>query len=205
MSRGKSSIDEFRIKVIVRNNLLLSAIEAAGFAGFGGLARFSEFAGVASSNLSALISMRTPPLTAGGEFSLTAKLVMEALGAAPEDLWAPEQLTLRLSRNSAERTCGAAEVEALLSWRDDGSPEDAAERMLARKTVEHLIERSGLRKGERRALMLFHGIGGGDEMSYPEVGKVMGLSRARVQQLEQKALRKVKDRVHADIEAGVKF
>jgi hypothetical protein len=86
----------YRVKVSVRNNLLLNAIEAAGYKS---VAEFERAAGLAPSTASNLVSMRNCPIGQNGEFGRVAKIIMEVLGAAPSDLWTEEQLMLKLRTN----------------------------------------------------------------------------------------------------------
>ena len=93
-------VNEYRIRVTVRNNLILTAIEKAGYKNQSAFCREAEMPATA---LSGLISMKNAPLLQTGEFSYAAKKLMEILCLAPTDLWTSEQLTLRLKSNSAER------------------------------------------------------------------------------------------------------
>jgi hypothetical protein len=87
----------YRIKVSVKNNLLLSAIEEAGYKS---AAEFARAAGLRETDVSALVALRFAPIGKQGEFTLTAQRIMEALGAAPSDLWTTEQLNMSLPRNT---------------------------------------------------------------------------------------------------------
>ena len=69
--------DAYRVKISVKNNRLLSAIEAAGYRGHGSSARFCADAGVQQTAFSALVNLRIPPITNDGEFSQAAKAIME--------------------------------------------------------------------------------------------------------------------------------
>ena len=77
-------IKAYRIKITVKNNLLLTAIEQAGYKS---AAEFARAIGLIEQRVSALVALRNAPINQDGEFSLSAKRIMEALGAAPSDLW----------------------------------------------------------------------------------------------------------------------
>lgn len=68
-----NTLDEYRIKLTVRNNLLLSAIEAAGYKT---QAEFARANGIRATDLNALVGLREPPIKANGEFSPLARSVM---------------------------------------------------------------------------------------------------------------------------------
>ena len=102
---------EFRLKVSVRNNLLLSAIEEQGYKS---VAEFERACEIGIGSINNLVAMRDAPILQNGEFSQNAKLVMEVLGAAPMDLWTEQQLTIKLKTNSGERAIDANLVQHLL-------------------------------------------------------------------------------------------
>jgi DNA-directed RNA polymerase specialized sigma subunit len=90
---------EYRIKVTVRNNLLLLAIEAMGYKT---QSEFARYCGLPVSCVNDYVAMRLTPISdKTGEFRESAKLLMESLGASPSDLWTEKQLTLRLDYNTS--------------------------------------------------------------------------------------------------------
>jgi plasmid maintenance system antidote protein VapI len=101
---------EYRVKVTVRNNLLLSAIEDAGYKA---QSEFARACGVTPQEINSLVAMRKPPINIDGTFSPMAKTVMEVLGACPTDLWTEEQLTMELRRNTVEKELSKEEHEKI--------------------------------------------------------------------------------------------
>jgi len=79
--------DEYRLRITVRNNLLLSAIEAAGYKS---QADFARAANLSPAQVNAVVAMRFPPINQMGKFTPVAKSIMETLGASPGDLWVDE-------------------------------------------------------------------------------------------------------------------
>lgn len=193
---------EYRVKVSVRNNLLLSAVEAAGYGDRGGITRFCEAAGVSFADFYALSGMKKSPLTKDGEFSTAARKLMEALGASPSDLWSDEQMTLRLDSNSSEFSVGAAEVGALLEWRGARvvDPEELADQSMRGRAVEKALE--ALPRRAQQVLRMRFGIGGSGEMSLDECGDSLGVTRERIRQIEGKALRKLREVMANNTDGG---
>ena len=183
-------MDEYRVKVGIRNNLILDAIEQLGFKS---VAAFCRQYGVSQTQVADLVNFRLPPITKGGEFCLAARNLMEALGAAPSDLWTDHQLTMCLTKNSSERSVSEQSVMYLL--------EDNAERMLLPDPQEVLerIESDQLMRDmlqtltpkEEKVLKMRHGVGGQD-MTLEECGKSWDLTPERIRQIENKAERKLK-------------
>lgn len=189
--------DEFRVKVTVRNNLILAAVEALGYKGHGSIARFCEYAGLTGTEFSALVSFRTTPINAEGEFRVSAKRLMEALGAAPSDLWTDRQLTLSLAKNSAEATANAEQIQAVLaSQYDDAmtlpSPEVACGDGMTRRLVTEVLEKLSPR--QHKVLALRFGLEGTPEHTLQEVAEIMGVTRERVRQIECTAIRLFRQR-----------
>jgi RNA polymerase sigma factor (sigma-70 family) len=196
----KLSIDEYRIKVTVRNNLLLNAIEAAGYRT---QSEFARAAGMSPSNVNALVAMREPPIGNKGEFSLHAKQIMEVLGAAPSDLWTDAQLTMRLKKNTGEFGLNQKGVEQLLeahvATMTLPDPMDALIAKEERNVVSEVIKT--LTPRQERVVRKRFGIGARNDVegTLDEVGASEDVSRERVRQIENKALRKLRHPSRAEI------
>ena len=185
---------EFRLKVSVRNNLLLSAIEAQGYTS---VAEFERACGLGMGRINNLVAMREAPISTSGEFSKNAKLVMEVLGAAPTDLWTEQQLTIKLKTNSGERAIDANLVQHLLEQKSQTdylpSPEDS---LLAAETSAIVNEVLGtLNPREKEVLHQRFS----NDATYEDVSKIHGVTRERSRQIELKALRKLRDKKRAPI------
>lgn len=186
-------VNEYRVRVTVRNNLILTAIEKAGYKNQSAFCRDAEMPATA---LSGLITMKTPPLTTMGEFSDAAKKLMEILCLAPTDLWTSEQLTLRLKSNSAERDVNLDGMRAALGMNAEEalllvapSPEEVMEEKDIQKLIEEQL--ASITPREEKVLRLRYGIGC-EEHTLEETGQVLEVTRERIRQIEIHALRKLK-------------
>lgn len=72
------------------------------------------------------------------------------------------------------------------------SPETNAERIMLKEQIQELLE--GLKERERKVLMLRFGIEDDHPRTLEEVGKELNVTRERIRQIEDKALRKLKYR-----------
>ena len=185
---------EFRLKVSVRNNLLLSAIEEQGYKS---VAEFERACGLGMGRINDLVAMRDAPISTSGEFSKNAKLVMEVLGAAPTDLWTEQQLTIKLKTNSGERAIDANLVQHLLEQKDRTdylpSPEDS---LLAAETAAIVEQVLGTLKPREKDILQerFE-----KDLTLEEVGNHHGVSKERIRGIEAKALRKLRDPTRSTI------
>ena len=193
----------YRVKVSVRNNLLLTAIEEAGYKS---ISQFAKDLGYEPGRLQGLVSMRQSPINKSGEFSEMAKRVMEVLGAAPSDLWTTEQLNMNLDKNSSEwaiTTKFLLDTNSMQSvlggnilqlegtvYEDIETPEESQIKKELKERMEHTLDSLPLRKA--KILRMRFGIDSGKEHTLEEVAKKYGLTRERVRQIEAKALRKLR-------------
>ncbi len=137
-------MNEYRLKIKIQNNLLVSAIETAGYAT---PAAFGRAANVAPTSISRIVSMKDSPINKStGAFTVDARKIMDCLGALPEDLWTDEQLTLELKTNSAQTSIGRRELVALLA-RNTGeevevlpAPEDAVAAKELREKIAEILD-----------------------------------------------------------------
>jgi RNA polymerase sigma factor (sigma-70 family) len=193
-------VNEYRIKVTVRNNLILNAIENAGYRS---VSEFCRAVNLPKTALTELIAMRKPPLNQSGEFSEHAKALMEELCLAPTDLWTSEQLTLKLKRNTAQRDVSSEGMRAALGMHAEEmlelmKPDDPDEAVLKHEMVSVVEEKlDSLSPREAKMLRLRFGIGC-EEHTLEEVGKVMDVTRERARQIEAKALRNLKHPSRSD-------
>jgi RNA polymerase primary sigma factor len=184
--------DEYRIKVSVRNNLLLRAIEDTGCAS---IKQFCVDNALTKESVYKLIRFETRPLNVTGEFSPAAQQLMEILGAAPSDLWTPEQLELQLTKYSVERIVGQAELNAALGMNQGElisfeTPEDTVYAKDKQRVINEMLD--SLPPRERKVLELRMGLNGADPQTLDEIAGMFDIHRERVRQIEQRALKKLK-------------
>ena len=174
---------EYRIKITVRNNLLMSAIEAAGFKS---QSEFCRSAGIDIGSFNELVTMQKPPITENGSFTHAAKGAMEALGAAPTDLWTANQLNMSLKRNSSEFTLSADDIAMMLGHKS--TEPDAL--FIENQTSEILNELVGLLSDKSQAVI--RGIYGFEEKGQKEIASETGVSRIRINQRHLNSLMKLR-------------
>jgi RNA polymerase sigma factor (sigma-70 family) len=186
-------LSEYRVRVTVRNNLILTAIENAGYKNISAFCKGSD---IPPTTLSALIAMKVPPLMSSGEFSKPAKSLMEALCALPTELWTSEQLTMKLKRNTSEMALNLSGMQSALGIHADEAMlllTQSPEEVLNTKDVSTLVEQTlnTLSRREAKVLRMRFGIGC-EEHTLEEVGACLDLSKERVRQIEAKSMRKLR-------------
>ena len=185
---------EYRVKVTVRNNLLLSAIEDAGYKV---QAEFARACGLTPQEVNSLVAMRVAPISSDGSFIPAAKTIMETLGACPTDLWTEEQLTMELRKNTVEKELSKEAVIQALQWSGASNleivaPESDLEHQQKKQVIENVLD--SLTPRESKVLKLRFGISNvdNDGETLEKIGSMFKLTKDRIRQIEAKALRKLR-------------
>jgi len=188
---------EYRVKVTVRNNLLLTAIENAGYKS---QAEFARAAGLSTVGVNELVAMRSAPIGEKGEFIETAKIIMEVLGACPTDLWTEEQLNMSLKRNTSERSYGKDDLALYMNNKYEMLLDFDINKDIQEKQTHDIVEDylDSLTPRESKVLRLIYGIDTHKEHTLEEVGKMFNLTRERVRQIQSEALRKMRHPARSD-------
>ena len=181
-------MDEYRIKVTVRNNLLFTAIEKAGYKSS---AQFCRVNSLSEQSVSAMVAMRMPPINKNGEFCELATQLMEILGAAPTDLWSQAQLTLRLKKNGGEKVVSEDAIPWLLEQNNTimtlPSPEDEHIKAETSSVINNIL--NSLPPREEKVLRLRFE----QDLTLDEVADSFDVSKERIRQIEKKALLRLKN------------
>lgn len=176
--------EEYRVKVSVSNNLLIQAIENAGYKN---QSEFARAIGANKAMVNMLCGLRIPPMTKHGYFTDLAKQVMEGLGACPTDLWTEEQLTMNLKKSSSWSVMGREELHVLMN----GEKKSLLQGVLSQELKETMDEvRKSLTYKEQQLI----GMRFDDNKTLEECAKEFKITRERVRQVEAKALRKMRQR-----------
>lgn len=170
---------DYRVTLKVRNANLLRAIESVGETPG---AIFAEKAGIPYGRLNDLIGCKISPLKSDGEYRSGVISLCEYLNKMPSELFSPEQLEpLETNRAEIELT-----VEQCLSIPRNIDPLQEIENTGA---IYAALE--NLTKRERTVIEMRFGLDG-PEQTYDEIGKEFDVTRERIRQIEDKALRKLR-------------
>ena len=186
-------MNEYRVKVTVRNNLLLSAIESAGYTS---QSEFAKACNIQPTAVSNLVSFRVLPISADGEFIVSAKAIMEVLGAAPSDLWTDKQLMTKLQRNTGEKAVSEHYIHDILENHIEmmtlSSPEDDYFNAEKETVVDAALATLTQMESNIIKQRFF------EDKSLHEIGELHNITIERVRQIEHKALRKLRNPNRSD-------
>jgi RNA polymerase sigma factor (sigma-70 family) len=176
---------------------LVTAIEQVGYKS---VAEFSRDIGLTAQEISSFVALRKAPINQDGEFCPNAKKIMEALGAAPSDLWTTEQLNMKLKRNTTQDLFSAPTIQAILGgnvaqlegsvYEESEKPEEVLNKKELKAELEKVL--GTLTPREAKVLQLRFGLDGCEEHTLGEVGDMLNIGKERVRQIEAKALRNMR-------------
>jgi RNA polymerase sigma factor (sigma-70 family) len=175
---------DYRVTVKVRNNRILKAIEETGGTPGG---KWCMANGLPYQDVNSLITMTAGPLFSTGELRPVAVKLCDVLNKLPEELWSNEQL-YPLEKNFSEMEMDHAQVVALLPsseqsyMLDDSGIEQAQQRGALDRVIGTLTER------QQKVLKLRYE----SELTLKETAEIIGVSYARVVQIEATALRLIR-------------
>lgn len=188
-------MEEYRIDVKVRNNVILYKIEQAGYKTLGEFCRLNNIMKYVST-IGAIINMKSSPLQSDGEFRKCIIKVADLLGCDPLDLFTDTQMHTVLKSNKRSIQVNEAEMRFMLENKNETLLlEDLVSHDERNKTIEKAL--GNLTEREAKVIKLRFGFEDGNEHTLDEVGVAIGkdgspVSRERVRQIEAKALRKLR-------------
>ena len=167
---------DYRINVTIKNALLLSAIENAGYKSG---QRFADMVGISYyGSLIPYVNLTRSPIRQDGLIRDCAWYLCDFLGASPSDLWSDDQLTpLKTNRSSVDMNMDG--IRALI--------QDGPEKVTNQEQVKKIIGSALDSLTERQAMVIKKRFF--DELTLDEIAGELKLSPERIRQIESKAIR----------------
>ena len=168
-------MEDFNVKITVRNNRLLQAIRKK----YESVADLSRKMGRSQGAVNALVTMKVKPINEKGWTELASD-VAAMVGKEPVEIWPENLQDIRLSTSTSEFTIDMDGVKQIMS-------DNSTEKMIAHSQVLQQLD-TRLNDTQKKVIdMRFN-----QNMSLEETGKVLGLSRERVRQIECKSIRRMR-------------
>ena len=184
---------EFRVTMQLRNNRMIELREARGWT----QKEAALFCLVPHQIWSGLETLRLKPTRMIGHYTNDARVigwskdalkVAEAMDASPEWLWPKEVQEVGEGRRR-HLNVGTAEAKSLMGG-VEASPELVVDEKALQLQVRTVL--TSLSPREEKILRMRFGIGENSDHTLEEVGQELGISRRRTQQIEAKALSKLR-------------
>ena len=166
---------DYRINVTIKNALLLSAIENAGYKSG---QRFADMVGISYyGSLIPYVNLTRSPIREDGHIRDCAWDLCDFLGASPSDLWSDNQLIpLKTNRSSVDMNMDV--IRALI--------QDGPEKVTNQEQVKKIIGNALDSLTERQAMVIKKRFF--DELTLDEIAGELKLSPERIRQIESKAI-----------------
>ena len=177
-------MNDYRVKITIRNERLLAAMEGMGYKS---VAEFSRNQGLNSVKVREIFSGKIPPLDREGNPKELTKEILEILNLTIEKAFTEKQLK-GFKKHTFEVKI---EEEKLLQIISPAKNQEikVIEQEVKSKLSEIL---SALTPREEKILRMRFGIGMNTDHTLEEVGRKFFVTRDRIRQIEARALRKLK-------------
>ncbi len=180
-------VKDYAVQIRVKNNWFLTKMREVGFES---VAALSRFCGISQSTIGKLVNLqRAPTNLRDAEWRGVVVRLSEALRCMPEDLFPPQHVRAPLKKSTATLELGAAEVQFLLPAETDYLPDVTLEREEAADQIAEALSRLPIR--EAKIIRERFGFDG-ERKTLEEIGNEFGLSKDRIRQLEESALRRLR-------------
>lgn len=176
---------EYRVITRVKNNLLLSAIEKAGYKT---VSEFGKKANICITALCDIASFRQSPLDKNGDWRPIVHRMCEALNKMPCELFTERQMYLTGAR---AKTVEVSEAEAV--WALENIVTADPQKMLETQELHNALRAAldMLTPREKEILTLYYGLDG-PALGLHEISEKFGVTRARIAAIRDRGLRKLR-------------
>jgi RNA polymerase sigma factor (sigma-70 family) len=185
-------MSDYRVTVKVQNNNIIKRILDAGYKTVGEFCRLNPSMRTFNSTIGDIINMKSSPFNQSGDFKTCIKSAAMILECLPEDFFTENQLNTALETNKRVLEVEEAELQFMLENKQVmKSLEQSVYETERTKAIDNALE--SLTPRECKVIEMRMGLGKANrEHTLEEVGKVFGVTRDRIRQIEAKALRKLR-------------
>lgn len=189
-------MEEYRVDIKVKNNIILQKIEKAGYKTVGEFCRINEIMKY-TSQLGNIINMKESPLQTDGKFRSCLIHIADLLGCDPVDFFTDTQLHTVLKSNKRSIQVNEAEMKFMLEKTNE--PKLLENVVLEDQRNDALNEAlSTLSPREQKIVQMRMGLAGFDEHTFDQLAEIFGITRERIRQIEAKAIRKLRHPTRSD-------
>ena len=185
---------DYRVEVKVKNNYLFRLMQSYGL---NNAAELSRASGLAQGTIGKVLNLKAPALTKKGEVTVPVQTLCDFFVCSVYDLFPPQHINDPLETNFGAVEANMEELASsnLLAGGTDPlqilSDGDATDLLAA--AVGTLTDR------EQQIMNLRYGLNEEPPKTLYEIGEIVGVNAARIGQIEQKALRKLRSRATASL------
>ncbi|MBF0453676.1 MAG: hypothetical protein HQL72_02525 [Magnetococcales bacterium] len=185
----------YSLKIQVRNNHLLSIMRINGF---DTAAELSRATGVSQGIIGQFLNLSVSAVMKTGEWKPSLIKLADFLRVTPDMLIPPQHVEAPLHTNRAEMEMSMVEAMQLtsLTGTADELTDSTHTTFLESERTEGLHEFLATRITEREERVIRYRFGlDGEKKTYDQIGKLMGLTRERIRQIEKKGLARMRSAI----------
>ena len=183
---SKNQPDDYRLISKIKNNRILSVLESRGYKTVGA---FCAAKGFCASHVGELVNMKRKPLQADGNWRKIVLDMCDALFVSPDMLFTEIQQQNELTRNTAEKTFAEIQLLQIVNK----TPESALLENDLPTVLDDVLRT--LTPKERIVLEARFGLNGAKESTREQIGRQFDVTVTRITQIEEKAMRKLRQNV----------
>jgi len=178
-------MSDYRVKITIRNDRILSKIEELGFQS---VMQFCRHTGMVYTYINNIINGKIPPLKEKGELRDVVKILLENLDMEVEDAFTERQLQ-GFAKNSFETKVKEKQLLQMIN-----PVKNHESRMIEKDVKKSLndILHEYLNPREINILLRRYGFTGEGKVPYSEIGLPFNITTERVRQIELRAINKLK-------------
>lgn len=186
---------DYKVKVTVRNNYLLTVMDEKGYT----VSLLSEVAGVSPNAVYKYINLlKTPYSGVNGKPTSTIIKIAEALGTPIESLFPMEHLKNPLTKNTSTKEFSKDE---LTNFIENKEPTELLEEQEFNDNFDKTLDEM-LTKREKEILEYRFGLNGKEQLTFDKTAKIFDVTRERIRQIQEKALRKLRHPISQNLFLG---
>lgn len=180
-------MSDFRVEVKIKNAHLYNAIMRS----HGSILQFSKTHNINIGPLYDLINLKKSAVNKiSPSWTQTATKIAAALGVDEDDIFPGELLNIVLPTNAKAFEIAAEQLNTLI---DNSQAERETLNSEINKSVEGLLHNDSLTKREAKVISLRFGLEDNDPHTLNQIGNMFNVCGQRIQQIEEKALRKLRN------------
>jgi len=183
---------DYRVKITIRNNRILTRMEEKGYPT---IISFSKAIGVAYTQIQGVISGKTKPISKKGTIISPVKIMLDALDLSLEDAFTERQLK-GFNKNSFEVTMDENQMHSITS------PVKNTELLAMEQNVHSTLKNLMIKILKPRENMLIEKFYFQNK-NLKELAEELNVCRARVDQIIKKALFKLSKHYHEFDKSGI--
>ena len=180
---------DYAVEIRIKNAHILRLMKSAGFRSARQLAIASK---VEQARVGQLLNLKISPINRRGDWRNYVKRIADALNCMPDDLFSDTQRLSFMQSNKHVIEIEEHEIEQFLESRQKEleSPEDVIVKRDITKGIRTAL--SKLNSKERDVIIMKFGLNDEEPLTFEQISEKIGLSAGRVQQIEAKAMRRLR-------------